>query len=79
MRDQYKQRWDMLIILCVIFNSFSIPLGIAFDPKAMKQGVFNTCMTLIDIAFIIDIIICFRTTILDKEGREITDAKIIAN
>ena len=33
---------------------------------------------IIDVAFMIDIMICFRTTIIDKNGKEITDVKSIA-
>ena len=78
MTDEYKQRWDYIIILFVIFNSFSVPLDIAFAPKSMKSISFLICMAIIDIAFLLDILICFRTTVIGDDGREITNGRGIA-
>lgn len=44
----------------------------------MRLASFKVCMGLIDFFFIIDIVICFRTTIIDNDGKEVKDAKIIA-
>ena len=31
-----KQRFDFLIIICVIFNCFTIPVELSFDPVVMR-------------------------------------------
>lgn len=75
--DPRKTRWDLLIILFAIYNCFGIPLEIAFEPPAMGSALFTLVNSLIDLAFLIDIIICFRTTFLDVEtGDEIFDAAV---
>ena len=62
----------------MIFNSFSIPFGIAFEPKFMENPAYQICMAIIDMSFIMDIMIVFRTTVQDNNGKEVTNSKIIA-
>ena len=75
--EKYKQRWDILIIICVIYNCFSIPLELSFDPATFKRPSFGYFHTIIDIAFMLDIVICFRTTYMNEYGKEIIDLKMI--
>lgn len=35
-------------------------------------------MSIIDIIFIVDIVVCFRTTFMDDEGKEVKDGFVIA-
>ena len=74
-----KIRWDFLILLFSIWNYFSLPVDIAFNPiifKTLGNIVFNH---IIDICFALDILFHFRTTITDDStGTEITDPKQIA-
>ena len=44
----------------------------------MYTHLFTESSLEIDIAFIIDILICFRTSIYDVDGKEVTDTKLIA-
>ena len=69
--DYSKQKWDIVIIICAIFNCVTIPIEIAFAPpfivsKPMK--VLNLC---IDILFFVDICVNFRTGYIDETGHEI--------
>jgi hypothetical protein len=74
--DPRKTRWDMIIIVFAIYNCFSIPFEIAFEPVEMELATFFIANTLIDIAFAMDIFIAFRTTFYDLEtGDEVFSAK----
>ena len=74
-----KLRWDFLILIFSIWNCFSLPVDIAFNPlifDTLGNIVFNH---IIDICFAFDILFHFRTTITDDStGTEITDPKQIA-
>lgn len=64
--------WDIFIITVAIYNCFSIPLKIAFAPPILDHVAVETIDNIIDILFIIDIIVAFRTTYYDFEtGDEI--------
>ena len=69
----------MFIILLAIYNSISIPLTIAFEPKDMSTTGFQILDSCIDLIFLVDIIIAFRTTYIDTNvGKEIVDPVSIA-
>lgn len=71
-----KTKWDLVIIFLAIYNSFQIPFEIAFDPEKMKSPGFIALNTTIDLVFLLDIIVNFRTTFYDIEtGDEVFDAK----
>ena len=58
-------------MVSAIFNSFTIPFKVAFEPDYMDTVAFNTINTIIDIIFLIDIGISFRTALIDSYGNEI--------
>ena len=60
---------------CALYNGLTLPIEIAFEPAWMESYSINLLNTLIDIAFLIDIIIVFRTTITGTDGEENTDQK----
>ena len=54
----WKQVWDVMILLFVIFSSVQIPLLLAFpDIEPLAPAIQVT----LDILFIIDFGMCFRT------------------
>lgn len=66
----------MLVIVFAIFNCFSIPFEIAFEPPMMESAWFFILNTLIDLAFVADIVVAFRTSFYDLEtGDEVFSAK----
>ena len=66
----------MLVIVFAIYNCFSIPFEIAFEPIEMESANFFIGNTLIDLAFALDILIAFRTTFYDIEtGDEVFNSK----
>jgi hypothetical protein len=67
-------RWDVVIIVLSIYNSLAITLQIAFDPPELNDYLIQIIDALIDLVFLVDIVLTFRTTQLDiKTGQEITD------
>jgi hypothetical protein len=65
-------------MICALYNGVTLPIEISFEPAWMKMTVITYLNTLIDISFLIDIIIVFRTTITGADGEENTDQKKIA-
>ena len=77
--SQKRLRWDLYIMLLATINCFQIPYIVAFtdgDDSSWYSIVFNT---IIDIWFMTDIIINFRTSyITPTSGEEIMNFKLIA-
>lgn len=63
-------------MITACWNVFMLPINIAFSAET---NITSTIDKFVDWCFILDMIIVFRTTIIDKEsGIEITRPKIIA-
>lgn len=45
----FKLKWDVFIMLLAIFNCFSIPFEVAFDPQTMNSLWFLLINTIVDI------------------------------
>ena len=72
-------KWDIFIILLVLFNCYTIPMAVAFENISwMRSKPYEITEYLIDISFAIDIIIAFRTTFDTAGGNEEFNGKIIA-
>lgn len=78
-RNQNRIRWDLFIMLLATWNLFYIPYSVSFEAYLINEMGTNITNWLIDIFFILDIVIHFRTSVIDpKTGEDIFDAKIIA-
>ena len=73
-----KQIWDGFILLLAIFNSFAVPLEYVVTDleTSLTYGLIDLG---INILFLIDIALGFRTTYFDSIGMEVRDPKMIAN
>jgi hypothetical protein len=75
-----KQTWDFVCLILLLYCSFSVPYGIAFDfvdqePQALTvKAVFETIM---DIIFLSDIFLNFITG-WDNQGFVVRDFSLIA-
>ena len=68
-----KENWDFFIMICACWNVFMLPISIAFNTQ---DETFQMISVWIDVVFIMDIIVVFRTAVLDEEsGEDITDSK----
>jgi len=63
--DARKTIWDMFIIVIAIYNCFSIPFKIAFNPAILEHPVAETADFIFDLIFMTDILVAFRTTFYD--------------
>jgi hypothetical protein len=73
--SNFKRNWDYFIILAVIWSVFIIPLSISFK--------FRTTVTMIvdfgiNLLFIMDMFVNFKTTYLDDNFDEVLNSKKIA-
>jgi hypothetical protein len=73
--DMFKKVWTVLILFLVVFTSIVIPIQFGFpDGMADNPGLDYT----IDVLFITDLFICFRTAYVNDAGDEVFDTKMIA-
>ena len=71
--------WDFLIIIFAIYNSFALPMEIAFKPYWLTSKINYIINGVVDVLFAIDILISFRTTyICTDTGAEIVEGCQIA-
>ena len=73
--DDIKFKWDIVIIIMVVFNCFTIPFEISFAPPFMKTKFFIILNLVVDFCFFADILITFRTGYVDYYGVECTEPK----
>lgn len=76
--DYFKVKWDMIIMSLSLFNCFSVPLTVAFQPEQFEANLFVYLNFAIDFAFFCDILVTFRTVYIDDQGNEETRYYFIA-
>ena len=74
-----KARWDWFVLLLVFYTSITVPFSLGFyafsDPENSKFGfVFDI---FVDICFVIDVFVSWRTTYYDREGALVLDKKLV--
>eukprot|EP00794_Sanderia_malayensis_P017353 gene17353-19086_t len=70
--------WDWVILILVCYIAIMVPFSVAFKTHDHTKELI-IADTIVEVFFIIDIIINFRTTYIDKKsGRIITNKKLIA-
>jgi len=72
----FRMRWDLFIIALVVYNCIELPLSLAFEYESTVQSVFYY---LIDLCFLLDIVLNFRTSFTNpKTGIEEFDKRLVA-
>ena len=61
-----------------LLNIFTLPLKLAFEPKVLNSGQFIFLDYIIDLSFLLDIFVNFRTAFLNDQGDWETSCKVIA-
>ena len=70
----FKIAWDLIIIVLSVYNSILIPFEFAYSVESSIW--FEIVDRIVDAAFIIDIIISFRSVYRDSRTDElVTDSK----
>jgi hypothetical protein len=66
-------------MLLAIWNCFTIPVEVAFEPEELEHPIFLVINSMIDLLFAVDLFIVFRTTYVDTyTGEEVLNGKQIA-
>ena len=65
-------------MISAVFNCFTIPFKVAFEPPSFETDSFAVLNSCIDLIFLFDILITFRTAFIDDYGNEINKPKEIA-
>jgi hypothetical protein len=69
-----RLRWDFIIIFLAVYQGITIPIAISYDPDRLNSPFYKTLDSLIDLIFLIDIVLNFRTTYIDSvTGEEVLD------
>ena len=76
--DDFKVKWDIIIMTFALFNSFFVPLQVSYSPKQLESPEFVMTNYIVDLFFFGDMILAFRTCYIDEHGAEVTDTKKIA-
>ena len=70
----YKITWDLIIIVLSVYNSILIPFEFAYSVE--NSVWFEVVDRIVDTAFIVDIIISFRSVYRDSRTDElVTNSK----
>ena len=78
-RDQSKIKWELFILFLAVWNLFYVPYNFAFSSDLGNSTATDVLNFIVDIIFMVDVAINFRTTIInEKTGEEIFDGKRIA-
>lgn len=79
MNAPFRTKWDLIVMMCAIWNCISIPLELSFEPPIAESIPWLIFNSLIDFLFLLDIILTFRTTYVSAQtGIEISDTREIA-
>uniref|UniRef100_A0A0R3T9N2 Ion_trans domain-containing protein n=1 Tax=Rodentolepis nana TaxID=102285 RepID=A0A0R3T9N2_RODNA len=69
--------WDWLIVLCTFYFAIMVPYNAAFHRDG-NERYLRTLDMIIEVLFIIDILLNFRTTFVSKSGHVVHRSKEIA-
>ena len=73
--SSFKENWDVLIVVCILYSAFIVPLRICFRVEAEgAQFLFELGMTLL---FCVDLVLSFHTAFL-RDGEWVHDHGEIA-
>ena len=75
-RNAWRRRWDIIIMILIIYNAVYLPQDLVFDELPERQGgsmqVWEVLNYIADTFFILDVVVTFRTGIEEKyNGNEI--------
>lgn len=78
---EFIKYWNNFVIILAMYNSIIIPVQIFYKEKghtALRGNVISCIDAFVDLFFLLDIIIRFRTSFLDtKQSIEVRDPHVI--
>jgi hypothetical protein len=70
-QNYYRKRWDIIPIICSIYNAILIPYEFSFGALITNVVLKEVIDSMIDILFVLDMYLSFFTTAQHKKGYEI--------
>lgn len=77
-KNPRKEQWDLFVLILAIQNSIMIPVDMAFNPGFTDSLPYKIFDNVVDAIFLIDIILMFMTSYMNKQGAESFDSRDIA-
>ncbi|KIZ01636.1 potassium voltage-gated channel, subfamily H(eag-related), member 6 [Monoraphidium neglectum] len=78
-RCSFRKRWDVLMVLQLVFLVLEVPYVVCFGIQYRPQDPLGVLEIIIDITFVMDIWLSFRTGIVDTRPQVlIADRRVIA-
>eukprot|EP01052_Picozoa_sp_SAG31_P013305 SAG31_NODE_797_length_12029_cov_13.875692_12_plen_466_part_00 len=75
---RFRKVWDLMQIVLLVYVAVLVPYRIGFDDDVDKWGYAFFLDALVDVYFIVDVFLNFRTAFYDKHGEMVYDAAPIA-
>ena len=75
--NEWRLRWDLTVMIMATWNCIAIPIEIGMEPDFANNILWIILNHFIDLVFVVDIILTFRTSFISG-GDEITSPKKIA-
>ncbi|XP_033728558.1 LOW QUALITY PROTEIN: potassium voltage-gated channel subfamily H member 8-like [Pecten maximus] len=73
----FKIGWDWLILLCTFYTAIMVPYNAAFTREQdYRSSIYSD--VLVEILFMIDIVLNFRTSFVSKSGQIVYDGRMVA-
>lgn len=77
--EPFRVKWDLLVMILSIVNGVTVPLDISFKPQFFGDPWFLGINYVIDVLFVVDVVLNFRTTYKETNtGEEVFDPRKIA-
>ncbi|XP_048237827.1 potassium voltage-gated channel subfamily H member 8-like isoform X1 [Haliotis rufescens] len=73
----FKIGWDWLILLCTFYIAIMVPFNATFQGKRRARHSMYSDVV-VEILFIIDIVLNFRTSYVNKSGQVVYESRMIA-
>uniref|UniRef100_A0A668AW70 Voltage-gated delayed rectifier potassium channel KCNH4 n=1 Tax=Myripristis murdjan TaxID=586833 RepID=A0A668AW70_9TELE len=73
----FKAGWDWLILLATFYVAVTVPYNVCFIGDDDMTRSTTASDIVVELLFIIDIVLSFRTTYVSKSGQVIFDARLI--
>jgi len=74
---RFRRRWDMVQIALLIYVAFGVPYRLGFSDSVVLWSAWFWFDAVVDIYFVSDLIVSFKTAFYNEKGELVVDAKEI--
>lgn len=76
--SRFRQRWDIFQAFLLVYVAVSVPYRICFDDAALVWSFWFTVDVALDLYFVVDVFLNFRTAIVTRDGEVVYEKKPVA-